>query len=112
MIKEFNNYNEFTEYLNKLKELKGKKPFNCPYAVVLPEEAIYMGEIKYPKDSIACSERLDHKCQLHHQMHDEIINKKGELEARCGFNLSKFKLKIKSFKSSKDFGAGGGGSAG
>ena len=107
MVKEFGDYIKFREYL---RGLKGAKPFNCPNFAVLPEDVCsYEGDVerRYEKGALICSEtpgiigpvRRNHRCHLNEA--EIILNKSGYLETKCGWNSSKFKLKITDFEYSR-----------
>jgi len=107
-MKEIYGFENFGEYLEKL---KNKKPFDCPLLKVLPRDIRYFGDggnEGYKKGSLICSATpgsvgtgglTDHLC--HFNEGGIKLNEKGELEAKCGWNYSKFKLEIKGFEPAK-----------
>ncbi|MBI4983190.1 hypothetical protein HZC32_00915 [Candidatus Woesearchaeota archaeon] len=111
-------FEELTELRGYIEKLNIRKPFPCPYLRVLPEELGYeyweknYGELSseksckvYPEGELICLPQIleNHRCVI--RTGEIKINELGELEVKayCGWNGSKFKLRLDDFEPKQNF---------
>ncbi len=110
-MREFYNVDQFKEYISSLNTKDGDKPFDCPHLKILPEGITYKGDNRQEsaqKGDLICAAIVERNgvrsnvlCNLQGGR-GITVKEGGELETFCGWNGSRFTLRIVNFEKGED----------
>ena len=97
----FEDWREFQTYLRILAKSNKKKPFDCPFLAVLPENIFYRLSDAwrfeyYSAGSLFCSERTG-LCATKGGQSALVLNEHAEVMIPCNYNGSELKFSLTGF---------------